>query len=70
MILNVFIFLGTLLGVTRACRFSSPYVPVLVFIQDQAGVVSREIHLPLYGNSTDCLYPSRADPILPGKSLS
>jgi len=69
MILNALLSFGAIIGAARACRFSLPYVPVLVFPEDLGGAQSREIYLPLYGNSTDCFYPSRADPIPPGESL-
>jgi len=69
MILKDFLSLGAIIGVARACRFSLPYVPVLVFPEDLGGAQSLEIYLPLYGNSTDCFYPSRAEPIPPGESL-
>jgi len=69
--LNLSVLIITISRITAsaaACVFDLPFVPVTLFANDSSEVIPREVYLPLYGNSSDCLYRSRPNPIVPGIS--
>ena len=65
-LLSIILNIGRITTRIAACVFDILFVPITLFANDLTGVVPREVYMPLYANSSDCLYHSRPNPTIPG----